>query len=344
MFLGLNFLSFIYFELVFKDLVKLLINVNINRLLLYYFWTWLNLGRFGLVRLFLIWHVFSKLDYLNVRRLPIFKMFGPKSIAYDIPAWWIYSLALWRLHWAFRGKVNQFFLNLVLWWHIVLVHCSYWAMIHLRYNAWGNMTVLLFIDNKRPMIMVHNRGRASKLFLSLWGDIIPCQALARVQVSVTVLKGFPNVVAIRDWLLLLDSGRGSISFCLVTPNIVDSWLSDSKLNVQYFRPIHFQRFLLTLAIPENWGPWLVHFHSFKIYLLICWIWRILKFWMLQWSNRHHRELCWAHLPPFWWLLYGFYFWILLSRLLDVRIDAVICAQSLIGNLSRVLKALKRLVD
>ena len=217
-------------------------------------------------------------------------------------------------------------------------------MIHLWHNTLANKTFLLFINNKCPVIIVYNRGRTSKLFMGFGSNIIPCQALARVQVSVTVLKGFPDVVAIRYWLLVCYSTRGSISFGLVTPNIMDSRLSNSKLNVQYFRPIHFQRFLLTLAIPKNWRPWLIHFHGFKIYLLICWVRRILEFWMLQRPNRYHSELSWAHLPPFWRLLYSLDFRVLLFFLLEVRIDAVICAKSLFGYLSRVLEALKRLVN
>ena len=65
--------------------------------------------------------------------------------------------------------------------------------------------------------------------------------------------------------------------------------------------------------------------------------------MLQRPNRYHSELSWAHLPPFWRLLYSLDFRVLLFFLLEVRIDAVICAKSLFRHLSRVLEALKWLV-
>ena len=72
-------------------------------------------------------------------------------------------------------------------------------MIHLGHNTGLKMSaLLLFIYNKCPLIMFHYRGGAAKLFMGLWSDIISCHALARVQVSVTVLKGLADVVAVRD--------------------------------------------------------------------------------------------------------------------------------------------------
>ena len=72
-------------------------------------------------------------------------------------------------------------------------------MIHLgHYTGLKMSAFLLFINNKCPLIMVHDRGGAAKLFMGFRSDIISCHALARVQVSVTVLKGFADVVAVRD--------------------------------------------------------------------------------------------------------------------------------------------------
>ena len=66
--------------------------------------------------------------------------------------------------------------------------------------------------------------------------------------------------------------------------------------------------------------------------------------MLQRSNRYHGELGRAHLPPFGRLLDSLDFRPLLFGFLDVGIDTLIRAKTLVRHLSRVLEALKWLVD
>ena len=195
-------------------------------------------------------------------------MLGAKSIPYDIPTRWIDSLAFWWLHWPFRRQMSHLLFHLVLRWHIILVHCSYWTIIHLRHNSWFNMTLFLLVNYECPLLVFDYWSGTAKLSLGLGCGFIPCKALAGVHVSMTVLKGLANVVTVGDWLLVHASTRGSISFCLVTCNIIivfiDCWIPDTKLNVQNLRVIHFQRFLFTLAICENWRLWLVYSHRSKI--------------------------------------------------------------------------------